>query len=539
MKRELYTIGVDFGTLSGRAVLVNAQTREIAAVREKNYPHGVMTELCGQSLPAGWALQDPSDYLTVLDETIPSLLRESSVLPEAVVGIGFDATSCTMLPTTEDGMPLCCQEKYRAHPHAYGKLWKHHAAQPQANLLESLAEKEAPLLLARYGGKVSAQWMLPKILQILEEAPEIYHSAGLFLETVDWLTLQLTGQLTRNSCSAGFKALWNPKEGYPPPSFLKKLDGRMEHLISEKLHGGIASPWEQAGTLRPQWAERLGLSSKTSVAAGIIDAHAGVLGSGSTSSGMLFLVIGTSSCHILLSPEEKYVPGICGSCRDSILPGLYAYEAGQSCVGDMLEWFIQNNVPTRYTEQAKAQKISTHQLLSQQAAKLHPGESGLLALDWWNGQRTPLVDSRLSGAMLGMTLRTTPAEQYRALLEATAYGTRWILEVFEQAGIKIREITACGGIARKNPFAMQLYADILQRPIRATASEQASALGAAILAAVSAGVYQTPEDAVNHMACREGTVYRPDPGTQTAYQSLYQKYRMLAAFCQEQLRISS
>lgn len=534
MRQELYAIGVDLGTLSGRAVLVNVQTGKIAAQAEKEYPHGVMTELAGQALPAGWALQDPSDYLAVLAEIVPLLLQKSGVPRESVIGIGFDATSCTMLPAEEDGTPLCFREKYREHPHAYVKLWKHHAAQPQADRLEALAEKESPNLLARYGGKVSAQWMLPKILQILEEAPEIYHDAGLFLEVLDWLTLKLTGRLKRSSCSAGFKALWDVRQGYPSPDFLKRLDGRLEDLTSGKLRGGVSAPWEQAGTLCPQWAQRLGLSPKTAVAAGIIDAHAGALGSGAAGAGVLFMIMGTSSCHILLSPEEKYVPGICGSCKDGILPGFYAYEAGQACVGDLLEWFIQKNVPPQYADQARAREISIHQLLSQQAARLRPGQSGLLALDWWNGQRTPLVDSRLSGAMLGMTLRTTPAEQYRALAEATAYGARWILEVFEQAGIRIRTIAACGGIARKNPFIMQLYADILQRPIRASASEQASASGAAILAAVSAGAYETPADAVANMACREGAVYQPNPDCRAIYQELYEKYRRLAAFWVEE-----
>ena len=524
---ERYTIGVDFGTLSARAVLVNVRSGETAAEREMAYPHGVITELPkGKPLWGGWPLQDPADYLAALEWMIPALLRDGGY-PE-VVGIGCDFTSCTILPVQKDGTPLCQLEAYRENPHAWVKLWKHHAAQPQAERLEALARKEAPGLMERYGGRVSAQWMLPKIWEILEDAPEIYQDAGMFLEAGDWIVLQLTGELRRNACAAGFKGFWDARQGYPAPEFLAKLDGRLEHLVRDKLPGETAAPWEKAGTLTPQWAARLGLQPGIAVAAGIIDAHAGVLGSGITGAGTMLLILGTSSCHILLSPEEKHVPGICGSCRDGILPGLYAYEAGQPCVGDMLDWFIRNNVPARYTAEAAARNIGLHQLLSEQAGRLRPGESGLLALDWWNGQRTPLVNNRLSGLMLGMTLRTTPPEQYRALVESTAYGTRWIVETFEHAGMETGELAACGGIAQKNPFLMQVYADVLQRPVSVPASGQCAALGAAILAASAAGVYPGPAEAAHHMAAKNGTVYQPDPAWREAYDQLYQEYKELS-----------
>lgn len=525
MAQKPYTIGVDFGTLSGRAVLIETETGVLAALREKAYPHGVMTGLPGRPGPGqGWALQDPADYLTVLEETVPALLEDAGVSPAQVAGLAFDATSCTVLPALADGTPLCRTEAWRDHPHAYVKLWKHHAAQPQAERIEALARAEFPGLLDRYGGRVSSQWLPPKALELKEEVPAIYRDGDLILEALDWLTFQLTGRLCRSTCAAGFKCFWDPEEGYAP--LLARLDGDLPH----KLRGRMTSPWEPAGTLTPRWAERLGLTTQTVVAAGIIDAHAGVLGSGITESGKLLMMMGTSACYMLLSPQEQHVPGICGSCRDGILPGLYAYEAGQACVGDVLDWFIRNSVPAAWAEEAREKRISVHQLLSEQAERLCPGESGLLALDWWNGQRTPLVDDRLSGLMLGMTLRTTPAEQYRALAESTAYGARTILELFERAGMEVSEIVACGGIAQKNPFMMQLYADVLGRPIRVADSLQTSALGAAILAAVAARAYPSLPEAVRRMTGGGTKVYRPNQANETAYQALYEEYATLSAY---------
>ena len=531
MAAKTYVIGVDFGTLSGRAVLVEADTGYIAGQREAPYPHGVITHLSdSQPLGDGWALQDPADYLWVLEDTIPTLLREAGVQGEQVAGLGCDVTSCTILPALSDGTPLCRLKEYQDHPHAYVKLWKHHSAQPQAQRIEQMISDTAPGLLDRYGGKVSSQWMLPKTLQILEEAPEVYDACDLLLEAVDWLSFQLTGVLRRNTCSAGFKNFWTPGSGYPSRNFLTGLDPRLEELVSQKLRGPMAAPWEAVGYLTSDWASRLGLSAKTVVAAGIIDAHAGVLGCGITEGNRLMMVLGTSSCHMLLSEKEVNVPGICGSCYESVLPGYYAYEAGQACVGDMLDWFIRNAVPAEYAGQARERGISLHQLLSDQAGRLAPGESGLLALDWWNGQRTPLVDDSLTGMILGMTIETTPAEQYRALLEGAAFGAKWILETFEAAGLSVEEIVSCGGIAHKNPLMMQIYADVLGLPIRVSGSLQCAALGASVLAATAAGLYQTPVDAVKALTVLGSTIYRPVPNHAACYQELYHCYRAIAAF---------
>lgn len=528
MSGEKYVIGVDFGTLSGRAVLVEAKTGRVVVQEECPYRHGILPQLPGgPPLDHGWAIQDPDDYLQVLEETIPALLRRAGVSGEQVAGLGCDVTSCTILPTARDGTPLCRLKEYHRQPHAYAKLWKHHGAVRQAERIEVWTREKYPDLLRRYGGRVSSQWLLPKVLQLLEEAPEVYQGCDLILEMVDWLSFQLTGQLRRNACCAGFKSFWTPGEGYPPANFFTGLDTRLADLLPKKLRGEAAAPWESVGQLTPEWARRLGLTIRTQVSAGIIDAHAGVLGSGVTEAGRMVMVLGTSACHLLLSPEERMVPGICGSCRDGILPGFYAYEAGQACVGDMLEWLIRSNISSICARGAELNSQLAHQTLTRQAGLLRPGESGLLALDWWNGQRTPLVNNRLTGVMVGLTLSTTVAEQYRALLEAAAFGGRTIVEVFEKAGLGISEVTACGGIARKNPLMMQIYADVLDRPIRVAASDQCPALGAAALAAAAAGLFQSPLQAVSVISSPRETLYVPQPENAAVYQILYRQYQAL------------
>ena len=516
-----YVIGVDFGTLSGRAVLVNAENGFIAAQCVADYPHGVDT-----TQGPGWALQDPMDYLVVLEKIIPPLLVRAGILPQEVAGIGWDVTSCTMLPALADGTPLCNALGFEGHPHARIKLWKHLAASPQARRIEEAAQGTG--LLDRFGGKVSSQWMLPKVLQILEEAPEVYEAADLFLEVADWLTYVLTGSLRRNSCCAGFKAFWEEETGYPQ-EFFAGLDPRLSNL-SRKLRGTVLPPWEAAGKLNEEWARRLGLLPGTLVSAGVIDAHAGLPGSGVAQSGTLLMAMGTSTCHMIFDEKLHTIPGICGTAKDSVLPGLWAYEAGQACVGDLLDWFVKNQVPARETERAGHEGLDIHQYLSREASELPPGSGGLLALDWWNGQRSPYVDDRLKGMMLGLTIRTTPAQQYRALMEATAYGTRLILETFEKGGVEIRDVTACGGISQKNPLMLQIYADVLGRPIRIAREEQTTAFGAAILAAAAAGVHEAPAQAVRAMTAPPEIIYFPDTERGAQYDALYAEYRTLAEY---------
>jgi L-ribulokinase len=528
-----YSIGVDFGTASGRAVLVNLTTGEELATSIKEYPHGVMDEYipCSdKKLEDDWALQHPQDYLDVFSHCIPAVLRGAGVSPEDVIGVGVDFTACTILPTDAAGVPLCFKEEYRANPHAYVKLWKHHAAQDEANKLNEIAEKRGESFLRRYGGKISSEWLVPKVWQILDEAPEIYAAAERIMEATDWVVMQLTGVETRASCTAGYKSLWSKREGFPSDEFFKALDPRLEHLVDEKLSRNILPIGAKAGEITEAAAALTGLLPGTAVAVGNVDAHVSMPAVGITEPGKLLMIMGTSTCHVMLGTEEKNVQGMCGVVEDGVIPGYQGYEAGQSCVGDHFAWFVDNCVPTEYREAADKRGVNIHDFLTEKAAALAPGESGLLALDWWNGNRSVLVDVDLTGLMLGMTLLTKPEEIYRALIEATAYGTRVIIETFCGSGVAVDSLYACGGIAEKNALMMQIYADVTNREIRISGSPQAPALGAAMFGALAAGAdrggFDTIADAAR-LAKLKDVVYRPIPAHVAVYNKLFEEYKIL------------
>ena len=526
MSRETYTVGVDFGTLSARAVVVSVRSGRILASAESVYRHAVLSEAlpCGTPLPPQWALQVPQDYLDSLTKAVRGALAQSGVAAEDVSAIGWDFTSCTVLPTDSRGTPLCALPEWAARPHAYVKLWKHHAAQSCAGRIEALAREMDEPFLRRYGGRVSSEWTYPKLLQILEEDPDLAQQTDVFLEAGDWLLWQLTGRLHRSSCAAGFKQFWAADGSCPTDAFLQALHPDFPALCRRTLRGDILPPWESAGTLTDDWAHRLGLLPHTAVAAGIIDAHAAVIGAGAGRSGQATVILGTSSCQMLVEEKGVSVNGICGYARDSILPDRYAYESGQPCVGDMLDWFVRRCVSTDSMAEAAARGVNIHQLLTEKAAALTPGQSGLVALDWWNGQRSPFVDDDLSGVVLGLTLRTRPEELYRALLESCAYGVRLIFDTYRKAGLETKEYIACGGIAQKNPLMMQIYADVLGCPIRVCSSDQACALGAAILAAAAAGCHAALSDAMEAMAAPAGCTYLPQAQHTAVYDRLYRIY---------------
>jgi len=529
-----YAIGVDFGTLSGRAVLVELDTGKEVATAVKEYPHAVMDEYLPDGkvkLEHDWALQHPQDYLDVFAETIPAVLKESGVSSDDVIGVGIDFTACTMLPIDKAGQPLCFDDKYKSNPHAYVKLWKHHAAQDEANKLNEIAAERGEKFLKLYGGKISSEWLIPKIWQILNEAPEIYEAADRFIEAADWVVLQLTGEEKRNSCTAGYKAIWHKKMGYPSKDFFKALDPRLENLVDEKLSRDIYPIGTKAGEITEKAARLTGLRPGTAVAVGNVDAHVAVPAVGITEPGKMLMIIGTSTCHMLLGTEEKMVPGICGVVEDGIIPGYLGYEAGQSCVGDHFHWFIENCVPEEYKKEAAERGVSIHKVLREKASRLKPGESGLVALDWWNGNRSVLVDVDLTGMIVGCTLLTKPEEIYRALIEATAYGTRMIIDTFEEYGVPIYELYAAGGIAQKDEMMMQIYADVTNREIRISASAQTPALGSAMFGAVAAGSakggYDNIVDAAKVMAKVLDKVYKPIPENVAIYEKLYQEYKIL------------
>lgn len=528
-----YTVGVDYGTQSGRAVLVETTTGEEVATAIKVYPHGVMDKNLpdGTPLPSDWALEHPQDYLDVLHETIPEVLKKANVSPDDVVGVGIDFTACTMLPVSNDGTPLCFYEKYKSNPHAYVKLWKHHAAQNEANELNRIAEERGEDFLKYYGGKISSEWLFPKIWQILNECPEIYENTDKFIEATDWIIFMLTGVEARNSCTAGYKAIWNKKKGYPSKEFFKALDPRLENVVEDKLSTKIYPIGSKAGKITEKASKLTGLKVGTSVAVGNVDAHVAIPAVGITDEGKMLMSIGTSTCHILLGTEEKIVPGMCGVVEDGVIPGYFGYEAGQSCVGDHFEWFTKNCVPAKYEEEANERNINIHTLLTEKASKLNVGESGLVALDWWNGNRSVLVDADLTGMILGCTLLTKPEEVYRALIEATAYGTRMIIENFRDHGVPVNSLYACGGIAEKNKLMMQIYSDVTNMEIRIAASPQNPALGSAMFGALAAGSknggYDTIVEAAKHMAKVKKEYYKPIPENVKVYDKLYSEYKTL------------
>ncbi len=528
-----YVIGVDYGTLSGRAVIADAKTGEEKASAVYEYPHAVMDETLpdGTKLGTDWALQHPQDYLDVLAHTIPAVLKESGISADDVIGVGTDFTACTLIPVKADGTPLCFLPEYEHEPHAYVKLWKHHAAQDKANKLNEIAEARNEKWLNNYGGKISSEWAIPKIWQVLDEKEEIYNAADMFIEAADWIVWQLCGNVTRNSCTAGYKELWNKTMGYPSKDFFKALDPRLENVVEEKLGTEIMPLGSKAGEINEKAAALTGLKVGTAVAVGNVDAHVCVPAVGIDGPGKVLAIMGTSTCHMLMGEEELQVPGMCGVVADGIMPGFYGYEAGQSCVGDHFAWFIDNCLPKEYYDAAEKAGMNIHKYLRSKAEVQKPGESGLVALDWWNGNRSVLVDVDLTGMIVGMTLLTKPEEIYRALIEATAYGTREIIENYRRNGVPVEEFYASGGISQKDPMTMQIYADVLGIPVKIAGSMQGPALGSAIFGAVAAGAekggWDNVFDAARAMGQVKNVVYEPIKENTEVYDKLFAEYKIL------------
>jgi L-ribulokinase len=525
----MYTIGIDYGTESGRVLLVDARDGREVATAVVPYANSVIDEhLPGTThrLPPEWALQDPNDYLEVIKQGVPAVLRESGIQPDEVAGIGIDFTACTMLPTKADGTPLSFLKEWRSNPHAWVKLWKHHAAQPQADLINDTARSMGESWLERYGGKISSEWFFSKTLQILQEAPDVYDASDRFIEAADWVIWQLTGIETRNSCTAGYKAI--VQEGqFPSREFFGALDPRFADVVDTKMSRNLVNLGDKAGGLSQQAAQWTGLRPGIAVAVANVDAHVAVPAVGATKPGVMVMIMGTSTCHMLVGDNLQTVEGMCGVVRDGIIPGYYGYEAGQSGVGDIFAWYVENGVPPEYHEAARKAGLDLHQYLEQEAAQQEPGESGLLALDWLNGNRSTLVDADLSAMILGMTLSTRAPEIYRALIEATAYGTRTIIEAFEDRGLPIHELVAAGGLPEKNKLLVQIYADVTGKPIKLAGSQQAPALGAAMHGAVAAGIYPDIHAAAAKMSKIKDEIVRPIAQNQDVYDQLYAEYKTL------------
>ncbi|HEX4791129.1 MAG TPA: ribulokinase [Actinospica sp.] len=523
-------IGVDYGTLSGRALVVRvADGAELgSAVHE--YRHGVIERTLpatGAALPPDWALQDPDDYREVLRRAVPAALAAAGVAADRVIGIGVDFTACTILPTLADGTPLCELTEYRDRPHAYVKLWKHHSAQPQADRINTLAHARDEPWIGRYGGRVSSEWEYAKGLQLLEEDPELYHSAERWIEAADWITWQLTGVETRNACTAGYKGLLQDG-ARPSADYLKALNPEFGGFTA-KLEHPVSPLGARAGGLTKEAAVLTGLPEGAAVCVGNVDAHVTAPAAKAVGPGRMVAIMGTSTCHVVNgagggAPAD--VAGMCGVVDGGIVAGLWGYEAGQSGVGDIFAWFVNGFASPELHAEAAARDLSLHELLTEQAAARPPGAHGLVALDWHSGNRSVLVDHHLSGMVLGLTLATEPHEVYRALLESTAFGTRVIVEALEAGGVEITEYVAAGGLTR-NSFLMQLYADVLGRPVSLAGSAQAPALGAAIHAAVAAAAYPDVPAAAEAMGSLVSEAFLPDQDRAAVYDSLFAEYLTL------------
>jgi L-ribulokinase len=535
MPSHRVALGLDFGTESVRALLVelNGRERGSAIVR---YKHGQITQTLpgtGEKLPPEFALQDPADWLDSAGKAVQQALKKFKIKPSDVISIGVDFTSCTMLPALADGTPLCQSQEFRSQKYAWPKLWKHHAAQTQTDRINQVARERNEPWLARYGGIVGLEWFFPKILETLERAPRVYQAAEVWLEAGDWFVWQLVGgsadQLARSTCQAGYKALWNAETGFPSSDFWRAVHPKLAD-VGQKLPGRMLPPGVAAGELTPAAAKRLGLTPGIAVSAAVIDAHAGVPGAGVGEPDTLVMVLGTSSCHMLNSNVERLVPGVAGVAAGGILPGYFGYETGQAAVGDAFDWF------RRLVGQKDFQR------LDREAADLPPGAEGVLCIDWMNGCRTPLMDGSLKGAFQGLALQHGPAHLYRALLEASAFGLRWIVELLREGGVPIKHFVATGGLPHHNPLLIDIYASVLGEPVKIHPSTQGPALGAAILGVLAAGKqvsgFNSPQAAIKAMASGKAIgpsqVVRPNRAWKKAYDQLYREYRQVAATLAQQ-----
>lgn len=525
---DRYVVGVDYGTLSGRAVVVRVSDGAELGSGVHEYESAVMDKTLrssGKTLPADWALQDPLDYIAVLKNAVPAAVRDAAISPADVIGIATDFTACTMVPVLADGTPLSSLDEFRDRPHAWVKLWKHHAAQPHADRINEVARSRGETWLPRYGGQISSEWELAKGLQILEEDPEIYRAMEKFVEAADWIVWQLCGNYVRNACTAGYKG--NLQDGsYPSREYFAVLNPEFEGFAEEKIMHPIGELGARAGGLTAQASEWTGLPEGIAVAVGNVDAHVTAPAAKATEPGQMVAIMGTSTCHVMNGDALAEVPGMCGVVEGGIISGYYGYEAGQSGVGDIFAWYVQNQVPGSYFEQAENSGLSVHEYLTSLAAAQSVGQHGLIALDWHSGNRSVLVDHELSGVVVGQTLSTTAEDGYRALLESTAFGTRMIVETFRDSGVPVSEFIVAGGLLT-NSFLMQVYSDVTRLPLSVIDSDQGPALGSAIHAAVAAGAYSSVGEASAAMGRVKKAVYTPNEEASQAYDSLYADYVLL------------
>jgi L-ribulokinase len=526
-------LGLDFGTESVRALFVDLEGNEKASA-VITYPHGqIVDSLPGtnERLPADFALQHPLDWVESAAQVVRTGIANGSLDPASVISIGVDFTSCTMLPALRNGTPLCVESRWAAEKFAWPKLWKHHGAKSQTDRINAVARERNEPWLARYGGTIGLEWFFPKILETLENAPAVYEATEVWLEAGDWFVWQLVGgdasQLPRSTCQAGYKGMWHRRDGFPSPDFFHAVHPQLADVVKTKMPGRMVAPGQAAGRLAAAIADRFGLPAGIPVSAATIDAHAGVPGAGAAEPGTLVMVMGTSSCHMLNATVEQTVPGVAGVVEEGILPGYFGYETGQAAVGDAFDWF------------RRAMGHESFERLTKLAVALAPGADGVLCMDWFNGCRTPLMDGSLKGAFTGLTLSHGTHHLYRALMEASACGLRWIVDMLRESGVPVERFIATGGLPHHNPLLVQIYADVLGSPIGVHPSKHGPALGAAILGVLAAGKevggFANSSHAIAAMAGanpnkpdRALRTVTPNAEAHAKYNDVYKRYRTLA-----------
>lgn len=529
-----YTIGIDFDTEIARGVLVDVSNGQFAANADYKYPHGVIQGKLPEGdveLNSDWALFHPNDYINAIKTLVPQLMRKSQIEPDQIIAIGIDATGSTLIPTTKDGVPLCLLGDYKDAPHAWPKLWKHTAAKEKAQQLTQLATDRFETFLDRYGGKIDPEWFFPKVWELYDDASSVYNAADRIIEASDWIVWQLTGVETRNLCAAGYKALWSKNEGFPLETFFSAMDSHLTNVVDKKMKRAITPLGEQVGELTEEAAQWMNLQPGIPVATGLLNTHAAVPASTVAQPGKMALILGSSYSHMILSNKEFRVPGMTGMVEDGIVPGLIGYEAIQSGGGNHFSWFIKNAIPNDYLKFAQEKNIDIYQLMEEKAAELQPAESGMVALDWWNANRSILADDDLTGLIMGYSMQTTPEEIYRTLLESTTFGTRKIFETFIASGIPINEIIVSGNNLAKNELLLTILANVTRMEIKTVASPYTAALGSAMYAAVAAGErrggYATIQDASKKMAHLDEKTFLPNNTDKKTYNRLYSEYTLL------------
>ena len=527
---DKYTLGIDYGSLSARAVICRVSDGEVIAQHEAVYPHAVMTEKLpdGTALEKGYQLQHPSDYLYALEESVRGAMQKAQLQKEEIIAMALDFTGCTILPLGRDLQPLCFDERFKSHPHAYVNMWKQRNAMQEKEEFEVLIRRHQPEILTHFGGHAAPEMLFCKVLQTIRRDPAVFEAAELFMEAHDFMLLQLTGEVVRNTSMAAVKAFWDEKTGYP--AFFKELHPAFDHPEKTFLRGRMCRPFEAAGTLLPQMAEKLGLKAGIVVGGGHYDAHAAVYALNVRGGGEALMTVGTSSGLIYGHERFANVEGAASAMWGTILPQHYCYASGQPAFGDTLAWYVKNAVPADVIKAAAEENMGVHAYLTREAAKLLPGESGLMALDWWNGNRSVLQNVELTGLLMGMTLTTTAPEIYRALLEGISFGMRAMVDSYRVQGFEMNVLYACGGISFKNELLMQIISDVTNLPVRTSKNVPAPAVGACILAATAAGAYDTVYEAMAHMHCLDEGMYYPDAQRVEAYEKLYAEYRTLSDY---------